>query len=168
MLDLFALKLRGGRTRLADMLLLSPSSGQIWLPGRRTSACFRSPLACTQPAEAHVASFTPTHFGGFGFHVAPQEQRKHLLWRRGSAIFTCMCVRVKPELGVLACYLRCRSRTYNRGHRILSNGGNTNLEADLWPQGVALCLTASSALLDWCYQERLFGHRSFAIFFYAL
>lgn len=52
-----------------------------------TSACFRSPLASSvlrgwsaQTAEAaaltQVASFTQTHFRGFGFHVAPEEQKK--------------------------------------------------------------------------------------------
>lgn len=47
-----------------------------------------------------------------------------------------------------ACYL-CRLRHgYNRGHRMLSSGWNTNLEPDLWPQGVALCLTALWALLS--------------------
>lgn len=49
-----------------------------------------------QPAKvralAQVASFTQTHSIGFGFHVALEERRKHLLWRRGTASFRCTSV----------------------------------------------------------------------------
>lgn len=88
-----------------------------------------------QPAEAgalaHVASFTQTHSGGFGFRV-----EKHLLWRRGTGeiqVYVCEtgsgCARVSNG----TCYLCCLCHSYNRGHSILSSSGNTNpsLTSDL-------------------------------------
>lgn len=151
------------------MLLQSLSSGLVWLPGRPPPpASVPLPtLACSLfLSETGVYSrlgmevWRRSHHllrhtsEGFGFHVALEEQRKHLLWRRGpaSSMCTCVCVIVTGAgcvpMSDRVCYL-CRLRhSYNRGHGILSSSWNTNLEPDLWPWGVALCLTALWALLS--------------------
>lgn len=48
----------------------------------------------------NVASSTQTRSRGFGFHVAPEERRMHLLWRRGPQASG---VRVTGAGGVCAC-----------------------------------------------------------------
>lgn len=118
---------------------LAVAESQFWssLAARPASVPLSPALlrsTSVQPAKAgalaQVASFTQTHSGGFGFHVALEEQRKHLLWRRGTSelqvydvcVTRAGCVPVSNK----ACYLCCLGHSYNRGHRILSSGGNIN------------------------------------------
>lgn len=66
-----------------------------------------------------IASFTSTHSKGFGFHIALQERRMHLLWRRGPERLRCVCVTGAGCVPVSnrACYLCRLGRSYNRRHR---------------------------------------------------
>lgn len=107
--DLCALKLRGGRARQQTCCWRVPVLVQFGCPAAHLCLCllpFHSRLLSLSPppksvqpaavgALAQVASFTQTHSRGFGFHVAPEERRKHLLWRPKS--FRCMCVYTRNQ-----------------------------------------------------------------------
>lgn len=132
--DLFALKLRGDSARQPSGQVVVWFISLFPLHSRLHSSQGWEFVPSSKAKNlAQVASFTQTHFWGFGFHDALKEHKKHLSWiRRTRKLQVYMYViwagRV-PESDKV-CYLCCLGQHYNPGHGILSRSGNTNLR---WP-----------------------------------
>lgn len=117
-----------------------------------------------QPAKpgslAQVTSFTQTHSWGFGFHVALEEERKHLLWR---------WAQVDRDVTGAGCVL-----VSNKAFYLCGLGQTTQNSKQKWKQSLTSDLqkTLYASLdhwfycsLDWCYltrwmEEILFGFQT--------